>query len=161
MIEPSTGKAADRELPILSLTEKIILLKAIPAFKEIPPDQMREMADSCLVEHFSDREAVFEDGEAGDKLYVVIKGAVTIQKESLEGTPVTLGQMGARQYFGEMALFGGAPRSATARANGDTYLLSLAKGPFYDLGYRFPQIFVEVIKVLSERLRDLSREFVR
>lgn len=152
---------ATREIPVLSLTEKIILLKRIPAFRDIPAAQMKEMAVTCEVEYFSPGEIIFHDEQASEKLYVVIKGLVGIQKESLEGTAITLVELGAHTYFGEMGLFDGSPRSATAQARTETYLLSLGKTPFYELGYRFPQIFVEVIRVLSERLRDISKEFVR
>ena len=102
---------------------------------------------------FGAGETIFTKGDPGDFMYVVESGKVEIVGLS-DGHEVKLSTLGADEIFGEMALFGGAPRSATARAVEDTELRAIGQD---DVDALVPDPLAwKLLSVLSQRLRDVD-----
>jgi len=81
-------------------------------------------------EHFEPGQAVFEQGDLGDRVYIIIKGvAVVVRRDDNQGESV-VATLNAGQYFGEMALLNRAPRNATVRCTEAMDVLSIEKGDF-------------------------------
>ncbi len=95
---------------------------------------------------------VVKKGDIGSGFYLILEGHVQIK----DGQHV-LGELGRRQYFGEMSLFDEAPRSADVVATMDTQCLIIPKGVFMNLLKMEPDISIELLKELSHRLRENSR----
>src|ERR1051325_7813377 len=105
--------------------ERIELVKAIPLFESLEDDDLHALANKLREVRVDAGHRVFEQGDEGDAMYVIEDGAVDI----IAGTgkqKVTLASLFKQQYFGELALLDGAPRSATAVASRATPLLALA-----------------------------------
>ena len=79
--------------------------------------------------HYEPGEVVFEQGDAGDSLYMILAGTVEVSQH-VDGEPRAIGTLQAGEYFGEMALLGRRPRSATTRALTSLDLLVLPGADF-------------------------------
>jgi CRP/FNR family cyclic AMP-dependent transcriptional regulator len=96
-------------------------------------------------------ERIFEAGETGDAMYVVIEGEVTL---SVRGTAV--GTIGPGELFGEMALIDAGARSATATATAATKLARVDERRFAYLVQQTPFFALHVMRVLANRLRSMD-----
>jgi NADH dehydrogenase len=90
-------------------------------------------------EHFEAGDEVFRQGDLGDRLYIIVKGAVEVVREDAQGETV-LARLGPGEYFGEMALLQRTTRNATVRAVEATDLLSLPHGEFSVLAAHLPEL---------------------
>jgi CRP/FNR family cyclic AMP-dependent transcriptional regulator len=86
----------------------------VPPFKDLPVESFQSIADSIQQIDFITGKIIFEAGEKGDSLYIIREGSVQVfvlDAESKE--KIILSQLGPGDYFGEMALLTGEPRSAS------------------------------------------------
>ncbi len=150
-------------LAMLSTIEKVIFLKEVPIFDEMTVAQLRMLAGIAEEITFDDDGVIFYEGEPGDTLYVVVSGRVGIEHKAKGGSEsvARLATLEPRQYFGEMSIFDQAPRSASAIAIGATLLLSIRREPLIALVEGDPTLALELIRVLSQRLRDVNEELAR
>ena len=102
---------------------------------------------------YSDKAIIFEEGDAGNSMYIVNTGSVRIYRRR-EGRNIEFGTIKPGEFFGEMALFTQQNRSATAQAKGDTNLQIIDAETFKDR-VNDPIIW-NVIKKLSERIIDID-----
>jgi CRP-like cAMP-binding protein len=105
------------------------------------------------VARFAADEVIFSTGDGGDCMYVVRAGTVTIEAD---GLPVE--QVGPGGIFGELALIDSAPRSATATATTACELVAVNERAFLFHVSQTPFFALNVMRVLSERLRRASAE---
>jgi CRP-like cAMP-binding protein len=102
---------------------------------------------------FAAGDIIFVKGEPASEMFVIDTGSVEIVGHS-DGHDVTLSKLGPEDIFGEMALFGGGPRSATARAVEDTGVRVIAE---QDIDSLVPDPLARrLLGVLSQRLRDVD-----
>lgn len=147
---------AREENIVLSTIEKIIFLKEVPFFQGMTIDQLKVLANVCEEEFFKEDVRIFHQGDPGGVLYVVVSGRVGIEQEKRKGSFARLATMGPHTYFGEMNLFDNSPRSASAIALQDTLTLRLRREPLIALARQYPSLSLELINVLSARLRETS-----
>ncbi len=101
-------------------------------------------------------ETLFNDGDAGDEMYIIKSGSVEIVKK-IKDEEVVLAVLDPPSFFGEMALFGDKRRSASVRAVRDTEIVPITKG-ILDLQLRkVPDWFVAILKTLVLRLKDTNK----
>lgn len=119
------------------------------------------------VGQLSDDEMVVEDGELivgeGDtsrQMFIVASGRVRVTKKQGD-REVTLRTVERGEFFGEMALLEGLPRSASAYAVGDATLLVIEPGGLLLRLRRDPTLAIEMLRVLSERVRHLSNTLIQ
>src|SRR5437868_5512099 len=100
---------------------------------------------------------LFREGEPGEKMYVIRAGKVNIWK-TISDSQITLAVLGAGEFFGEMALLEGLPRSAGATVVEEAALIEV-DGPSFELLVRKnTEIAVRLMRRLSSRLRDADRQ---
>ena len=141
---------------MLSTIEKFAFLKEVPFFQGMTADQLEALAAACEEEWFAEDAAIFVQGEPGGALYVVVNGRVGIDREKRKGSFVHLATIGPHSYFGEMSLFDNSPRSASAIALQDTMTLRLQREHLIDLARQNPDMSLQLIDVLSQRLREAN-----
>jgi HEAT repeat protein len=153
---PATG-VTDKEEILLSTIERIIFLKEVPFFQGMTIDQLKVLANVCEEELFEKDVRIFNEGEPGGVLYVVVSGRVAIEREARrKGSFARLATIEAHSYFGEMSLFDNSPHSAMATAIQDTLTLQLRREPLIALARQHPDLSLELINVLSGRLREAN-----
>ncbi|MGM0788285.1 MAG: cyclic nucleotide-binding domain-containing protein, partial [Thermodesulfobacteriota bacterium] len=156
---PDNSGTLDRKEQImdteLDVAEKILLLKNIAIFSGLSVSELGAIAAVTEEIDYDAESAVIEEGEAGDRVYLIIEGRVAVCKGKDPGSEFRLDTMGAGDYFGEMALFEEAERSATIRTLEPSRFLVLDKQEFYELVREYPGIALQICTVLSHRLRHL------
>ena len=145
--------------------EDLELISQVPLFQELDPLEIGELAEICLKERFEDGEIIFNEGDPGDKLYIILKGEVEIFKELEQGKEEILARLRPGEYFGEMSLIDNAPRSAGARAKGEVVALTISK-PDFEILLKASDSFASKIykffvKTLSQRLRNTNEKIKR
>lgn len=152
-----SGTSAE-ELPMApehSLPDVLLRLKRIEIFESLTISQLAAIAAVTEEIDFDENATVINEGDEGDTLYLVLEGKVAVIKRQGE-TEVELDQIEAGDYFGEMALFG-VPRTATIRTLTPCRMLYLHKHAFDEMVKEYPQIALEICKVLSKRIRTLHQ----
>jgi len=137
---------------MLSTLEKVLFLKSIDLFSQIPGEDLAQVALIAVEEPRESGEIIFSEGEPGDAFYLVLDGKVRMHHQEK-----MVAELGERECFGEMALLDSAPRSATVTTVDDTNLLKIARDEFHEILTEKPEIALGIIKVLSRRLRTASR----
>jgi hypothetical protein len=148
--------ATTEEGILLSTIEKIIFLKEVPFFQGMTIDQLKILANVCEEEFFEEDTRIFNEGDPGGALYVVVNGRVGIEQEKRKGSFVRLATLESHSYFGEVTLFDNSPRTAAAIAVQDTLTLRLRREPLIALARQHPDLSLELINVLSSRLREAN-----
>ena len=105
---------------------------------------------------FTDGEFIFREGESAEYAYVVKSGIVYITKITARGEEVLI-QLEPPSLFGEMALIDGSPRSAGARAKGDTIVTEVTSAAFGQYIKNNPDAAIRIMKNLSENLRSANQ----
>ena len=101
-------------------------LAGISLLAGLPPDERQRLAKRCIWRTFRKDQTVVESASEDRDVYFVVSGSVRIVNFALSGKPVAYANVGAGQYFGELAAIDGAPRSATVLANENCQLAALA-----------------------------------
>ena len=102
-------------------------------------------------------EVLFHLGDFGNEMYVIQKGKIEISVQ-VGGHQKVLAILEAGEFFGEMALLNGRPRSATARILADTDLLVIDHDTFQSMIIGNPEISLQIIKKLAMRLQEADRQ---
>ena len=106
-------------------------------------------------------EVIFEEGSQGAEMFVVVSGKVRLSTKSL-GHEVTIATLGPGEFFGEMSLIDGAPRSATATADAEeTKLVALDTGKFLYLISQQPAFALTIMHALCRFIRERGELYSR
>jgi CRP-like cAMP-binding protein len=146
--------------PLLSQDQEraVERLFTMALFKDLSEEVLWAVSQRLLLRHAPAGEQVFAKGSPGDALYLIDSGQIEIVSEEQKGYSV-LARLGPDEFFGEMALLTGKPRSTAARAAAHTNLWVLYRSDFDDLVNRYPSISLALSRVLSQRLADMDRRF--
>jgi short-subunit dehydrogenase len=125
-------------------------LTAVGIFTGCVPSELAEVATALQGVSLGEGTIIFSPGDAGDAMYVVRSGSVRITSD-IETEKEILAHLGPGQIFGEMALMTGAPRSAAAVAVSDVELWRLGRDAFERIVREYPQVSIEVNRLLKER----------
>jgi signal transduction histidine kinase len=104
---------------------------------------------------------LFREGDVGDGLYIILEGSVDITARSAPDREHVLSRMEAGDYFGEMAIFDGGTRSASASARTDVHAVFLPAGLLLELLAKAPRLATSLVRDASLRMRDFNRRFLR
>jgi hypothetical protein len=99
-------------------------------------------------------EYLFELGDLGTEMYVIREGSVEILNPGIDSQPLAVLEKG--DFFGEMAILEGAPRTASARAAEDSKLVQIDEATFSRLLRKDPEVAVRIMRKLSSRVRHLE-----
>jgi cation transporter-like permease len=132
------------------------LLASIPAFASLAPDDLQALAERLDEERFAAGDVIVKEGDVdSSSLFLIEDGEVEISHG--EGhAHVALATLGPTQYFGELALIDGAPRSATVVAKSPVHVLVLERADFVDYLHRDPDAAMRVMADLASRLRHTN-----
>ena len=139
----------------ISLTDKILYLKKIEIFSDLSINELAAVASVTEEVFFDEGATVFNEGERGDTLFLIVEGEVVVVKDCRADQQIELDSIGPGEYFGEMSLFGDDRRSATIRVKKAARFLTLHKQELQEIVREFPQIALHVCRVLSMRIRHL------
>ncbi|HKX17413.1 MAG TPA: Crp/Fnr family transcriptional regulator [bacterium] len=133
------------------------LLARSPLFSQLASAELEKIAALLRRRRYRAGEPVFREGDPGTALYVVDTGEIRILLGGADGKEVVLSLLGSGEFFGELALLDGEPRSADAVATVPTELLVLPRDDFLRLLREVPAVAVNMLAALSRRFRRTDR----
>ncbi|MBU0576967.1 cyclic nucleotide-binding domain-containing protein [Patescibacteria group bacterium] len=101
------------------------ILKNIPFFAELGDDDLQAIISKIQMEYFAADHVIFEEGDTGDKMYIIKRGQVQVLRDN-----TIVAVLSDNQFFGEMALVSDEPRNATLKTVTDVEVLTLDKEDF-------------------------------
>lgn len=131
-------------------------LRRCPLFAHVADDGLAALASRMRRRRFRRNEVIFHQGDVGDSLQVVTGGAVKIVLPSAEGEEAIIATLHPGDFFGEIALLDGSPRSTTAVALEATETLALPRDEFQKLLDDDPRLVRALLQALAEELRRLT-----
>lgn len=129
------------------------LLANIPLFQALSAEDRAQLVGSIQRRRVKKKEILFHKGEEGTTLYVIISGKIKVVLPSPLGEEVVLAVFTDSDFFGEMALLDGMPRSAAAVALEDSELFVLTQSDFVAFLQNNPDAIRAILRSLSLRLR--------
>jgi NTE family protein len=132
-------------------------LRRIPFFSELPNDVLKAISARLHLERYRKGEVVFVEGGSGDSMYLIESGQVKVISD-MDGEERLFAYLGPGNFFGEMALLLGEPRSATVKVDIDAELWVLHKADMDELLEQYPPIAVTISRELSRRLRETDQQ---
>jgi uncharacterized membrane protein len=138
-------------------------LRNVPLFASLDADAASRLNNFLSLREYSRSEEIFRAGDPGDSMYLIDSGQVRISITDADGHVVTLADLGAGDFFGEMAMLDGHGRSAHATVLEDSCLARLTRDDFLAFLKTDPRIALEMLTAMTRRLRrtdDLLRHRV-
>jgi Fe-S-cluster-containing hydrogenase component 2/CRP-like cAMP-binding protein len=124
-------------------------------FRGVPSEFIKELIPRCEIVRYELRGVpIVKQGEPGDALYIVRDGFLQVVRQELDDSERVIAYLRTGDFFGEMALFQTGVRWASVLTAGKCELIRIGCDDFLDLCRRFPQIEVEVRKVIARRLEQ-------
>ncbi len=128
-------------------------LRTVNLFSDLKESELETISRILYVHSYQRGQLIFQEGENGDALFVVLKGRVKVCLYDEEGREYVLDIIGKDGFFGELALIDDLPRSANAIAMETSDLLVVRRSDFVKLLMENPSISVNILRVLAGRLR--------
>jgi len=129
------------------------LVKAVPIFSDLDDEEIKKVAEIGINQKFSKNGIVFLEDEEGAALFIIVSGKVKIVRTDDDGGEVILSILGTGDFFGEMAILDGLPRSATVVSIDNSELFMIHRRDFLQLIERSPHVAVSLLRELTRRLR--------
>jgi CRP-like cAMP-binding protein len=144
----------------VSLNEEVELLRNIPLFARIEPSKLKLLAFTSERLSYQRGQDLCVQGEDGDSAYIIIDGTAEVIVNTQSG-PLTVAGMKKNDVVGEIAILCDVPRTATVRATSDLTALRISKDLFFRLVMEFPQMAVEIMRVLAGRLNTTTAQLMQ
>jgi CRP/FNR family cyclic AMP-dependent transcriptional regulator len=128
-------------------------LRSVPLFGSLDDQAAIDLRELLTVEDISAGTQLFHKGDSGDAMYLIESGRIRISITDQDAEEVTLADLAQGDFFGEMALIDGRNRSADARVVEDARLAILSRPSFLSFVRANPDVALEMLSALSERLR--------
>jgi CRP/FNR family transcriptional regulator, cyclic AMP receptor protein len=141
--------------------ETAALLARTEVFADLEERELREVVQVAVPRSWERGEVIFREGDTGDTCYLVRSGAVMLTREHQDGRMIALAECRAGDMFGELAMFRGETRSATAEAVEPTAAVALLAPDVQRLIRSNPDIAGKLLAVLAERVRRTTERLLQ
>jgi CRP-like cAMP-binding protein len=132
-------------------------LAGVPLFASLSPRYLRRLADRCEEHRYMEDAAIVREGEKGDTFYVVLEGQARVVNRNGR----VLNRVYPGDFFGEISLLDGGPRTATVVAETPMVLLGLSRSAFQDVLAAEPAVAVKLLQYSAGMLRRTEHPDVR
>ena len=141
----------------MQLRDEVELLRRVPLFSGVAPAKLKLLAFTSDRVSFDAGQTLFKQGDPGDAAYVVLAGSADVLVNSQSGE-IKVATLEPNSIVGEIAILCDVARTATVRANGQLETLRIRKDHFLKLLAEFPEMAVEIMRVLADRLSHTTAE---
>ena len=129
------------------------IIARIPLFERMSPEEREELRGIMSQTTLRRGEVLFNEGDSGDRLYILLTGKVKLGHTSVDGRENLLAVLGPGEVVGELTLFDPGPRSTTATAVATTELLALEHNQLMGFIDSHPTLAKDMLRALAVRLR--------
>jgi CRP/FNR family transcriptional regulator len=137
------------------------LLSRTEVFGDLEERELVEVAQVAVPRHWERGEVIFREGDQGDTCYLLRTGAVVLTREHQDGRMVALAELRAGALFGELAMFRGETRSATAEAIEPTTAVALLASDMQRIIRRSPDLALKFLGTLAERVSKTNERLLQ
>lgn len=130
------------------------LLRSVPLFAELAAESVAALAEESAAVFYAAGEPLVRQNDPGDSLFIVQHGAVDISVRADDGRETDLTRLGPGDFFGEMSLLTGAPRSATVKAAQDTLVIVIRKEDVRPLLHQNPGMAEMLSHAMEQRQKE-------
>ena len=141
----------------MSLNEEVELLRRIPLFAKIEPSKLKLLAFTSQRLTYKPGDVLCRQGDPGDAAFVIVNGEANVSVDTPSG-PLTVAHLKQNDFVGEIAILCEVPRTATVAAVTEVTTLRIEKDLFFRLINDFPQIAIEIMRVLAHRLERTTTD---
>ena len=139
----------------MSLKDEVELLRRVPLFADVSPAKLKLLAFTSDRVSFPADKVLFNQGDEGDAAYVILSGSADILIDSTSG-PIKISNVGENSIVGEIAILCDMVRTATIRTAPPVDALRIRKEDFMKLLTEFPEMAIEIMRVLADRLNKTN-----
>jgi CRP/FNR family transcriptional regulator, cyclic AMP receptor protein len=129
------------------------MLRRAPLFEALDEDETKALRAGVTDVGLARGERLFDEGDDGDRLYVVLEGKIKLTRASADGRENLISLVGPGEMFGELSLFDPRPRTMSASAVTDVRLAALAHDDLRSWLTGHPDVAMHLLKALARRLR--------
>lgn len=133
--------------------EYIDFLRKVPLFAELEDNELAELVGTVREHHYRKNVTICHIDDPGNAMFILKNGLVKVMIEDEAGHEMILRMLYPTDFFGEMALMDGLPRSATVITQEPTDALMIYREQFLQVSQRLPKVLLNMLGVLSRRLR--------
>jgi CRP-like cAMP-binding protein len=141
----------------MQLRDEVELLRRVPLFADVAPAKLKLLAFTSDRLSFASGQTLFKQGDPGDAAYVVLSGSADVLVNSQSGE-IKVATLGPNSIIGEIAILCDVGRNATIRAREPLETLRISKEHFLKLLAEFPEMAVELMRDLAEKLSRTTAE---
>ncbi len=141
----------------MSLNRAVQVLQEMPLFRNIDLKRLRVVAMMGESQAYRARERLFEKGDEGDAAFIIIDGEVEVLVP-VEGSEQSVAVLGKGEIFGELAVICDQTRSSAIAARSELEVLRLDRNVVLNLMREFPDISLEMVRILGGRLERTTQE---
>src|SRR5438067_8858473 len=128
-------------------------LRSVPLFSSLDSKSTAKLGEYLTIHDYPKSATIFRYGDPGDAMYLIDVGKVQISITDADGAVVTLAELGAGDFFGDMAMLDGHARAANATATEDARLAKLTRDEFLSFMRGDPRVTLELLTALTQRVR--------
>ncbi|NLI75467.1 MAG: cyclic nucleotide-binding domain-containing protein [Candidatus Riflebacteria bacterium] len=136
--------------------DKIQFLSKVSLFANLNDKTLLDLSAITVEQTIPAKTTVFKEGDPGDAIYIVKSGKINILKRNSSGQDSVLVTLGKDSVIGDMAVIDDMPRSASVATVQDTTFLIITKHDFRALLGSSPEVAVQILKLMTERLRKTN-----
>ncbi|MEM6616297.1 MAG: cyclic nucleotide-binding domain-containing protein [Pseudomonadota bacterium] len=141
----------------MSIEAEVAALKKVPMLKGVDAAKLKLLAFISERMVFRSGEALCRQGETGDRAFIILEGKADVVVNTPDGEK-TVATVGKNDIVGEIAIICDVPRTASVLASDEVHALTVSKDHFFKLMREFPDIALEIMRVLAARLERTTRD---
>jgi CRP-like cAMP-binding protein len=141
----------------MSLNRAVQVLQEMPLFRNLDLKRLRVVAMMGESQAYRAQERLFEKGDEGDAAFIIIDGKVEVLVPA-DGGEQSVAILGKGEIFGELAVICDQARSSAIAARSELEVLRLDRNVVLNLMREFPDVSLEMVRILAQRLERTTRE---
>jgi CRP-like cAMP-binding protein len=131
--------------------------KRLPLFRSVSIFDVEDVLTKCPLLRVDEGRVILAAGQPNERMYIVMRGSVSVRLESPESDPVA--RLGAGDIFGELSVIDGEPTSAFVVAEERCRLLGLDRDALWELFRRTPYLANNLLTILTHRVRNSNKQY--
>ncbi len=143
----------------MSIEQEVEILRRIPLFANVEAAKLKLMCFASERITYKSGQSLFEQGDVGDAAFIIIEGTADVIVT--HDAPLVVAQVGKDDIVGEIAILVDIPRTATVTATSDLTTLKITKDLFFRMITDFPEMGVEIMRVLAQRLEQTTAQLFK
>jgi CRP-like cAMP-binding protein len=141
----------------MSIDQEVEILRRIPIFAKIDPAKLKLMAFASERVTYKPGQMLFRQGERGDAAFIVLHGTADVLIDADNGL-LRVASLSENEIIGEISILCDIPRTATVQAETELTTLRITSDLFLRMLMEFPEMGVEVMRVLAHRLEQTTAQ---